>query len=110
MVIVSHGCYSSEKIADEEAAKEAVTITTDLTYKSNIVIFKEFFNFWVALKVAFILFIEDSIDCDGDLEKWSIISGVGFIDKMKDCYGFIWLLIDISPHFILLILGVYIWR
>jgi len=43
--IVLHDCYPSEKITDEEAAEEAVTIATDLTYKSNIVIFEEFFNF-----------------------------------------------------------------
>jgi len=110
--IVLHDCYPSEKITDEEAAEEAVTIATDLTYKSNIVIFEEFFNFWVALKVAFILFSEDSIDCDGVLEEWSVVSRIGFIDKIIDCYVFILLLRVkiINAHKILLILGVLIWR
>ena len=112
MGIVLHDCYPSEKITDEEAAEEAVTISTDLTYKSNIEIFKEFFNFWVALIVAFILFSEDSIDCDGILEEWSVVSGIGFIDKIIDCCGFLLVLRVkiISAHKILLILGVYIWR
>jgi len=106
LVNVLHGNYSSEKIADEEAAEEVVTIATDLTYKSNTVIFKEFFNFFVALIVFFVLFCDDIIDCDWILEEWSIVSQIGFIDKMKDCYGFIRILKHISSHNILLILGV----
>ena len=80
MVNVLHGNYSSEKIADEEAAEEAVSIATDFAYKSNTVIFKECFNFLVALLVALILFVEDIIDCDGILEEWSVVSRIGFID------------------------------